>query len=189
MNGRRTESTKCETFKKFNIYLDLENIEKEIVDYNLEQYREIYITSLQNAVKTLESLLTVENCSYPFKLYDENITNINISIWNKSKFGTNATNNDITSKTLDIDLVIFGRFEDVEGLTLAYAGARYLNSEGRPIVGVVTINKLVDYSKRSSKEYLQSIIIHEFTHILGFNNDFFKDFFFLVNKADKYGIN
>ena len=134
-------------------------VEEGQIVQNVKLLKNLIYTSLQNAVKTLESLLTVENCSYPFILYDENITNINISIWNKSKFGTNATNNDITSKTLDIDLVIFGRFEDIDSSILAYAGARYLNSEGRPIVGVVTINKLVDYSKRSSKEYLQSINI------------------------------
>ena len=105
-NKRRIDNLNCEQFKKFNIYLDLENIKQEIINYNLERYRELFISSLENAAKTLEKLLMVENCSLPFDFSDDDIEdNINIATWNKSMFGTNAKNNGINSQTLDIDLV------------------------------------------------------------------------------------
>ena len=61
--------------------------------------------------------------------------------------------------------------------TLANAGARYTFPDTKqPLIGVVNINTKVDYSKIKSKEYFQSIIIHEFTHILGFLDSVFNNF-------------
>ena len=102
--------------------------------------------------------------------------------------GSNAIGN---SKTLDIDLFIFGRFDDkMNPSTLASAGPRYSVPEtGQPLVGVVNINTNVNYSKINSKEYFQSIIIHEFTHILGFLNNHFKNYFKnIYNIIDDYGL-
>jgi hypothetical protein len=75
-------------------------------------------------------------------------------------------------------------------LTLASAGPRYLApGTGQPLVGIVNINTNVNYSKINSKEYLQSIIIHEFTHILGFLNSHFKNYFHnIYNITDDYGL-
>ena len=52
------------------------------------------------------------------------------------------------------------------------------------------INKNVDYSLAKSREYLESIILHEFTHILGFANFFFVDYFHNIYwEVDTYGVN
>ena len=65
------------------------------------------------------------------------------------------------------------RFESknvIGDATLASAGAAYLDREnGRPLIGLVNINKDIDFKKEKSKENFESIIIHEFTHILGFS--------------------
>ena len=94
------------------------------------------------------------------------------------------------TKELGIDLFIFGRFDDkMDELTLATAGARYMDKDtNQPIVGVVNINTRVNYAKIKSKEYFQSIIIHEFTHILGFTNDYFEYFHFIFNKTDEFNV-
>ena len=79
---------------------------------------------------------------------------------------------------------------DVNPSTLASAGARYLDSKNRPFIGMVNINKNVDYSLDKSREYLESIILHEFTHILGFANNFFENHFHNVYwELDTYGVN
>ena len=98
--------------------------------------------------------------------------------------GTNAIGH---TKQLGIDLFIFGRFDDnMDALTLASAGPRYMDPDSsQPIVGVVNINTKVDYSKMNSKEYFQSIILHEFTHILGFLDDFFIRSNIIYNKTDE----
>ena len=174
-------------FKDFNIYLDLINIKKDIVKFNLQAYETLFIDSLNKAVETLESLLKIKKLEYGYTFSDEDIETILIPDWNKTMIGTNAIGN---NKELGIDLFIFGRFDDqMDKMTLANAGVRYMDGETKqPIVGVVNINTKVDYSKIKSKEYFQSIILHEFTHILGFSNSYFKDFNFLFCKTDEFNV-
>ena len=175
-------------FKDFHIYLDLINIKKDIQKYHLEQYENLFINALNKAVKTLETLLKVKKLNDGYKFSDEGITNILIEDWNKSMIGTNASD----SKTLGIDLFIFGRLDDnMDNFTLASAGPRYLEeTTGQPLVGVVNINTKVNYSKINSQEYFQSIIIHELTHVLGFLNSHFTDYYHNVfSMVDENGIN
>ena len=174
-------------FKDFNIYLDLINIKKDIEKYNLKEYENLFIDSLTKAVETLESLLKIKKLKKAYIFEDQDIKNILIEDWNKTLIGDNAIGN---TKELGIDLFIFGRFDDeMEELTLANAGVRYMDIDtNQPIVGVVNINTKVNYAKIKSKEYFQSIIIHEFTHILGFSNNYFKDFNFLFNKTDEFNV-
>ena len=118
---------------------------------------------------------------------DEHITHIHINYWDKTKIGSQAQN----SCKNKIDLFIFARFDnELNDSTLAYAGPRYINTEtSRPIVGLVNINRNVDYSKINSKEYLQSIFIHEFTHILGFLGDYFIKYYHIAFTAkDQFNI-
>ena len=180
-------------FKDFHIYLDTYNLEEEMIKYNMTHYRDFLIDSMTKAIKTLESLLKVktQGCYY---FTDEQIKSIFINNWDKTLIGDDAyKNHSITTCTLDIDLFIFARFgEDGElgSSTLASAGARCLEpGTKRPILGIVNINRFVDYSKINSREYFQSIIIHEFTHILGFAGSFFENYFHNVfKKPDKYNI-
>ena len=178
-----------EEFKDFHIYLDLINIKNDIKKFKLEQYENLFINSLNKAVKILETLLKVKYREYGFKFTDKNILNMEIEDWNKTLIGSNSIGD---SKQLGIDLFIFGKFDDdMEESTLASAGPFYIDpSTNQPIVGIVYINTNVNYSKIHSEEYFQSIIIHEFTHILGFTNWYFDDIMHcLFNKTDEYGLN
>ena len=173
-------------FKDLNIYLDLVNIKKDIKIFLLEEYEELFISSLNKAVVTLESLLKVKSSDKNFYFKDEDIEKILIEDWNKTIIGTNAPK---SMKELGIDLIIFGRFDDhMDESTLANAGVRYMDAEtNQPLIGVVNINTKVNYSKINSQEYFQSIIIHEFTHILGFSKDYFMYLNILFNKTDEEG--
>ena len=178
-----------DNFKDFHIYLDLINIKKGIQKFHLEKYEELFINSLNKVVSTLESLLKVKRLENSYTFSDEDIiTNLDIEDWNKTMIGTNAIGD---TYTLGIDLFIFGRFDDeMDNTTLANAGARFMVEEtGQPLIGVVNINTNVNYSKINSQEYFQSIIIHEFTHILGFSNYFFITYMNnIFSKVDEYGI-
>ena len=166
---RRLGDVDSNGFKKFNIYLDLFNIEKEIEEYNLENLRDFFIDSMNKAIETLQALLKVKAYNYGLKFEDEDFLSNNITYWDKSKYGTEASKKGITTLTLDIDLIIFGRFADTEELgngTLASAYTLFLhNLNGQPIIGVVNINRDLDYSKKNVQNYFQSIILHEFTHL------------------------
>ena len=177
-----------EEFKDFHIHLDLLNIKKDIITFGLEEYEDLFIDSMNKAVKTLQSLLRVKKSDVGFVFTDDQIANINIQEWNKSLIGTNAIGH---TGELGIDLFIFGRVDDqMELSTLATAGPKYFDpNSGRPLVGVVNINKNVNYSKINSREYFQSIVIHEFTHILGFLSYYFINHMHnMYSKIDEYNI-
>ena len=190
---RRVESEVYEDgFKDFHIYLDLENIKYEISQMkNLNVDADFFINSMQKAVKTLESLLKVKPLVGNYYLEDSDFGLLNISKWNTSLFGTDAKNNGIMFNEQGIDLVIFGTFADLGESTLATASAKaYQNITGQPYIGLLKINKDVDYTKPHSEEYFQSILVHEFTHILGFSKHFFEKYYHnLFWKIDDLGYN
>ena len=181
-------------FKDFNIYLDLENVLYEIEQLGLEKHKDFYINSMNKAVSVLKSLLKVKPLQEEYQLIDEDFAKLKISKWNTSLFGTEAKNKHITLRSAGIDLVIFGQFEDLGDQTLATASARAFQNttvnRGQPYIGVVKINKNIDYLLPNSELYFQSILVHEFTHILGFSKKFFQEYYgTLVEKVDEYGIN
>ena len=176
-------------FKKFNIYLDLVNLEEEIKQYNLTKYRDIFVNGTKNAVNILQSLLKVKPTTGR-----SNLTNLlqseNISYWNSSILKNVA---EIDISALNFDLIVFAKFEDSSTMgegTLAYAGARIITpGSGQPLIGVIAINKDIDYSKNNSLRYFTTIILHEMTHVLGFSNDFFEKYYHnTIQKVDSDNI-
>ena len=180
-------------FKSFNIYIDLTNIKRGIKKYNLNKYENLFISVFNKVTSTFKNLLRVKSLNYAYSVYTEDLIYMGISYWDDSKFGDRAALKGITTYSLNIDLVIFGRFAGIEELgeyTLASASTIFSDIEsGQPVVGLININKDLDYSKVHSQEYFESIVLHEITHVLGFDIYFFTYLFnnILIQK-DKYGI-
>ena len=79
-----------------------------------------------------------------------------------------------------IDLFIFVKLIsnlDMGEYNLAKAEILYISDTGQPLIGLITINKDIDYSKENSLEYFESIILHQFIHILGFSKYSFENIF------------
>ena len=188
---RRLQDMDKDGFKNFNIYVDLTNIKEEVKEFNLTHYENIFVNSITKVVETLKSLLKVKSLNNNYNLDNSTLEDLQIKYWDKTKFGTEAKQNGITLTKLGIDLLILVRFEDLGQYTLAQAGCRlHYRETGQPLVGLVEISKTTDYSIKHSREYLESILIHEFTHILGFNYNYFKNYFNNVfTRPDQYGIN
>ena len=174
--------TDSDGFRALNIYLDLENIKYGITQNGLEAHQEVIISSMEKAVNTLKTLLKVKPLQEAYALTDANFGELGIEKWNTELFGDEANkkeNNDL--KSLGIDLVIFGKFEDLVDTTLATANSMaYQRTEvnkGEPYIGVVRINKNIDFSKPNTKEFFQTVLVHEFTHILGFSKNFFETYY------------
>ena len=166
-------------FKDFHIYVDFTNIEKEMEIYNLNAYKNLFISSINKAVDTLQKLLKVKPLKNAYNIENNFLKGIGINFWDTSKFGDEAAANGITTETLDIDLMIFGRFLNKTELgdsSLASATfIKYEEGTGQPFAGLINFNKDLDYSLEHTQEYFQFIILHEFTHILGF------DLYLIVN--------
>ena len=190
---RNLDNVDQDGFKEFKIYLDLLNFDYEVELYNLQDKKDLFKQGMEKAINTLKSLLKVKPSQKDYYFTDEQIISLSIQKWDNSKIGNNAKSEEKGFFENDIDLYIFARFgnnSEMGESTLASAGARFLDQDtGRPLIGVVNINKDVDYSKTNSQQYFEGIIIHEFTHILGFSNHFFKDIFKnILIKEDEFGI-
>ena len=176
-NKRILDNIDEDGFKDFNIFLDLYNFNDEIELSGLQDNKELYVKGIKKAIDTIKILLKVKpppNC----KFSDSDLKKKSINNWDKTKIGNNVQEGMLE---LGIDLYIFVRFGDnleMGETTLASAAAKYLSLEGgQPVVGVININREVDYSKSNYLEYFESIIIHEITHVLGFSNFFFYNIF------------
>jgi hypothetical protein len=193
MYRRKLPNVDSDGFKQFNIYLDFENLKEEIKTYKLENHQNTIISCLEKASNTLMSLLKVKPFDKDYWLSDSQLMDKDINYWEKEKFGDEAHNKDISLLSLEIDLVIFSRFEKFgvgDTTTLATAGPLYLDSDThQPYSGKVNINPEIDFSKKGIEEYLTSVLIHELTHVLGFGEDYFQFFKFSSIKSDQYGIN
>ena len=168
-------------FKKFNIYLDLVNLEEEINQYHLEKYRDLFIKGTKDAIKTLESLLRVKPINKNYAIKTESLVNESISLWNTSILGSGT---EIKLSDLDFDLLVFARLKNMGEETIATASARLVdNPTGQPILGIININNNTDYSKNNSLTFFTTVILHEMTHVLGFSNFFFQSYYHNIIKA------
>ena len=185
---RRLQNTDSFGYKNFNIYLDLVNLENDIKIYNLVKYHDLIIDSMKKAVQTLESLLKVKQTNEYYIFTDESIKEANnIELWNKSIIGTESKYN---MKLLDIDLIIFAQISNLEEYVIAEAYPTMTTRNYRPLMGVTSINIKNNFDKKNSQEFLRTTLLHELTHILGFNEYYFQDIFhFVFSETDKYGIN
>ena len=179
-------------FKELKISLDLENFNYEVVQYEIsDDVKQLFIYGLEKAKTSLEALLKVK----PVKNHcftNEQITDKSITKWNETLLGNVACNDNKGMLFFGIDLFVFVRFGDNTQMgenTLASASVKYADSDNKqPLFGVILINKDIVYSKEDSKEFFAGIMIHEFTHILGFSNYYFSNFNFILTKPDIFEI-
>ena len=193
---RQLEEADEDGFKKFNIYIDTINIEEEIdknEDLNDYDYKEMIINSLNKAKSVFETLLKVKVLDYDYYFKDEEIKQLNINNWNKTILGTSAYNEGKTMKSLGIDLIIFPRLADNDELdeeVLSHAiPIKYDNKTAQPLIGIININKNIDLGKEKSQEFLDSIMIHEFIHILGFTPFYLNYFNYVFTRENAYKVN
>ena len=188
---RKTDSDSSD-FKDFNIYLDLENIKNDIKNNGLEKNMNFFISSMEKAVNTLQTLLKVKPLETESGYYirDKDLQSLKITKWDKTKFGDEAINTHNSFQKQNIDLAIFGMLAELPNSTLATASPNaFQKSNHQPFIGTVKINKYIDLSKPNSKVYFETILVHEFTHILGFTKTFFEEIYKnIFYETDKYGI-
>ena len=180
-------------FKNLTIYLDLINLEEEMEENDFEEeYKFIIINSMEKAKNVLETLIKVKYINSDYNFKDEEIRDLKINNWDKEKFGTEPYNKNISMKSLGIDLIIFSKLSadnEFEDEILAQASPKlYDKNTAQPLVGAITINKDISFEKEKSQEFFDSILVHEFIHILGFTNFYLNYFNYIFTKENVYRI-
>ena len=179
-----------EEYKDFNIFLDFEQLNYQISEYRLNGYKDFFVHGVRRAIRTLQTLLKVKPVTKNYQYTDEDILDIGIKKWDETKIGDQAKNKNIGMQTLGIDLYIFVSFNDELGdNAIAGAAPEYYDEETkRPIIGLICINRNIDYTVENSRYFFESTVIHEVTHVLGFNIIYFKDLNMIYTRKDRYGI-
>ena len=177
-------------FKSFNIYIDKKNIKKDLSKSSIGEYEDIILNALDKAAETLQKLLRVKPISEGLQFSNRDLRDIGISSWDSNKFGDKAERNGIDLKSLGIDLVIFSTLEKMDEDIIAAAVPVFEQvSNNQPIAGIIYINSIINFTKINTEKYIESTLIHEMTHILGFLGGYFEEVFDnVVKKRDKYGI-
>lgn len=86
----------------------------------------------------------------------------------------NVTISDEVKNGIDADLIIIPVIQPQSVLgpnTLASAGACFLNggADKRPILGIVNVGSVYNFSKFDSEPESITLFFHELTHVLGFS--------------------
>ena len=137
---------------------------------------------MNKAIETIKSLLKIKQVQKDYFLSDDDIINkFEIFNWDKTKIGDEMIKQNKIFGSLGIDLYIFVKIRNITELgenTLAAAVPIYIDDDTVQLsIGMVFINRDVDYSKKHSLKYFENIIIHEFTNILGFHAQLIQMFF------------
>ena len=179
-----------EEYKDFNIFLDFEQLNYQISEYSLNRYKDFFVNGVRRAITTLQALLKVKPATKNYQYTDDEILDIGIEKWDETKIGDQAKNKNIGMLTLGIDLYIFVNFnDDLSDNAVAGAAPMYYDDENkRPIIGLISLNRNIDYTIVNSRHFFESTVIHEVTHVLGFNIDYFNDLHMTYTSKDRYGI-
>ena len=162
-----------EEFKPIQIYVD-----KTYLTYqknnnpSLNNLYTIIINAFDKCVKTFNKLLKVK----PLKNKINFIKNEDLNEW---KFLSQYIDSKIKQggEGISTDLLILPKFSINENINFEYIQAiptYFDESNNRPIVGIVNINSNISLDLKNIDYLLQSILLHELTHILGFLVSLFK---------------
>ena len=185
--SRKLEELDADGFKPLNIYFDFENLKVQSKQYNISDDYMIMITNAVNkAIETLKKILSVklsENLSLtPDKIKAMGIDNFNTTFPIFTDPPTAGMND------LGYDLIVFGKFNNsLADDIFASSELRYIAKDGRIIVGLIGINSKIDLSIRHSERYLTTIMLHELTHLLGFEVHYIKSKGYFKQENDETG--
>ena len=159
-------------YKPIRIFLDTTHINYQAErNITLKNMISKCIIAMNKCISTFEKLLRVIPMNYKIKYDLEKARKNNINI---EMIHPNLT------EGISTDLLIFPRIaneDELDKSVLANASPLELEYKTkRPNIGLVNINPNIDFSLGNSIDFLESILLHEFTHILGFTYSLFNYF-------------
>ena len=161
-------------FKPIKIYVDTYGLKNQLNSKEGKKRFAIYTSALERAKNTLENLIEVKNTQEKIDLEKYKTELINFFEFDYNYY---IDSNLINKKDeFDSDLIIYVREDDGNLMNCnELPTIIQYNSEGRPISGFIIIDE--DYYEKTEDspdekykiELYSYIILHQFTHILGFS--------------------
>ena len=179
-----------EYFEDLNIYLDKNNLYDEINSLNLNNgHKKAIDDAIDKASQILESFLQIYNPDRDSTIEDDFFHRKGIHKWNADYIKKNVT--DITGMFNNgIHYIIMFKFGDGEIMGNSIASAEPIIFDEyclQPEIGIVTLNPTIQYSTLPST-YLETVMLHEFTHLLGFHKKVLENYGFINKITDEYNI-
>ena len=151
--------------RPIQIYLETKIIESD--RFLTRDKLNIIINSLNYTARILQKLIKVKPLNYK----------ITISYSDLNNWGYNNYNLDILKdgNGVEADLVII--IDYINDFLSSSEQKYYDGSTRRPVVGIIYLNYLsFDFNIRNSNYFLESMLLHQFTHILGFYKESYINF-------------
>ena len=156
-------------FKSIRIFIDKTYITK---NFDNEETLDKVIFSLDKCVKLIEEIIKVQQLD-KVKFTDSEINTLG--------FNENEINSNLlpTGEGISADLIIFPKFVEMpqkSQLVLAIGRPEIFDqATKRPIGAILSINKNIP-TIPNTQSYLESVFLHQITHILGFMHELFDKF-------------
>ena len=162
-------------FTQIRIFIDktyIHNQNAQILDIY-----DIVISAIDKCVQTIQKLIKVQRIG-KIKFSDNDLAQLDLD---SNKIDPKLLPN---GEGIETDLVIIPKFLENNSIICLGKPVIFDSSSYRPIGGILSINKSLP-EKDNTINYLKSIILHQFTHILGFRYDLFNKFQGGINNVIK----
>ena len=147
-------------FTPIKIKVDFTKLEHQVGDSTLNFYKEVF-TEVSHI---FSSLLLVQHYNI----------DLNIDIINNSCY-VDEVGNGVESWLYNNDVVIFPYVDNTyNDDIIASAAACLILDNYKPVGGIVALNRHFSKNKEDSKEYMEMVLLHELSHVLGFHPGFFE---------------
>ena len=179
-----------EYFEDLNIYLDTENLLLEISTLGLEAQQESIINAMNKAKQYIEPILKIFNTARDPTIKKKFLKRLGINKWNEAYIKNKVAQENIGMFNNYIHYIIMSKFGDASqmGKTIASAEPIVFDSEClQPLIGIITLNPSIHYSELN-ENYLITVMMHEFTHLLGFHKIVLERYGLISSSTDQYGI-
>ena len=163
---KRLLSDSDDGFTQIRIFIDKTYIDKQKSD-NLNNYNKA-IASIEKCVNTIQKLVKVKK-SNKIKFSDSDIATLSL---NSNDLDQNLLS---SGNGIDADLIIIPKFIENNSIIALGKPLIFDSETKRPIGAILSLNKNLPQIE-NNENYLDSIILHQFTHILGFLYDLFNNF-------------
>ena len=158
---RQLQYDEEEYWEQLNILIDLTNFNATIPD-GLEDKKDIFIDAINKAKDTLESFIKIYNYGIRPTTSNEDKTNWGLQEWDTHYFNINFN--------FAFNYAIFFRFSSLNEGYMATSKIVLTDAIGTPLMGVITIKE--DFpDEKINPDFLEALMLHEFTHLLGFHLD------------------
>jgi hypothetical protein len=156
-----------------NIYIDELCMEEELKE-DLQNYIGIIKNSMNNAAKALKKILKIYS-AFGNPYYSEDVEvkdDLGVNVFNNTLIGSKAGIKGMTGAGVHYIVMTKVASRNTMGEKIASSKIIFNDGEcGQPLIGMVTLNPDIDYSQFTTS-YLDYIMVHQFTHLLGFHKTF-----------------